>query len=623
MRMPPAPKHQNAAIAAPGCAQFNPFRVVLWTKGTQGRRWRANPGLNDCNPCRVALKPKSDRHQLSFWSFLGAILKSDRHQLSFWSFLGAILKGWPSYSPGLARQRLPWVGIPPATTLKGLNQWSLSLALPLLFTACSVGPDYVMPAAPAPAANYKESADWKPAHPGDNMIRGKWWEIYHDPQLNALEDQVNISNQNVLQAEAQFRQAAAAVKVARSAFFPTVTANPAFTESQASQHLTSGGSSGGGGASGGSGRSNQHVGATVVSLYNLPAEATYMVDVWGSVRRNVEANSATAQASFANLENARLSYQATLAQDYFSLHGLDAQRELLKATVASYEKYLELTTNRYNSGIASQADVAQAKTQLDTTKAQLIDVGVQRAVYEDAIATLIGRPAPDFSLKKVSLTGTPPRIPVGMPSTLLERRPDIAQAERQVASANASIGVAVAAYYPQLTLSASTGLEAIQLSQLFSGPSFLWSVGPAIAQTIFDAGKIHGQVQEAQANYDATVANYRQVVLTAFQQVEDDLSGLRILEDEAAAEDQAVASAQQSLDVSTNQYKAGTVDYLTVITAQTTVLSDQIAAVNIRTRRMTTSVLLIEALGGGWDASKLATKAGVSDVPEAGAQIRR
>jgi NodT family efflux transporter outer membrane factor (OMF) lipoprotein len=391
--------------------------------------------------------------------------------------------------------------------------------------------------------------------------------------------------------------------------------------SQASQNLATGGSSGSSGGFSGSGGSRQHAGAQDVSLYNLPAEATYMVDVWGSVRRNVEANTATAEASFANLENARLSYQATLAQDYFSLHGLDAQEELLQTTVASYQKFLDLTTNQYNSGIVSQAAVAAAKTQLDTTKAQLINVGVQRAVYEHAIATLIGKPAPDFSLKTVSLTGTPPMVLVGMPSTLLERRPDIAQAERQVASANASIGVAVAAYYPQLTLSGSTGVEAIEFSQLFSGPSFMWSVGPAIAQTIFDAGKTHGQVQEAQANYDSTVANYRQVVLTAFQQVEDDLSGLRILEDEATAQDQAVAAAQQSLDITLNEYKAGTVDYLNVITAQATALSDELTAVTIRTNRMTTSVLLVEALGGGWDAAKLPTTHGVSDVPEAQGQI--
>jgi NodT family efflux transporter outer membrane factor (OMF) lipoprotein len=528
----------------------------------------------------------------------------------------------------------------------------LLLGLPLLFTACSVGPDYVKPAAPVPVADYKGIGQWKPAEPRDGVIRGKWWEIYRDPKLNALENQVNISNQNVLQAEAQFREAAAAVKVARAAFFPTVTTNPAFTESQASQSLSSGGFSGGGGAIAvegagvtgtgtgttpvtGAGTTTgtstqtgvvaiggaRHAGATVANLYDLPLEATYMVDVWGSVRRSVEAGTQTAQASFANLENARLSYQATLAQDYFSLHGLDAQEKLLRDTVASYQTYLDLTTNRYNSGIASQADVAQAKTQLDTTKAQLVDVGVQRAVYEDAIATLIGKPAPDFSLGKVSLAGTPPAMPVGLPSTLLERRPDIAEAERQVASANATIGVEVAGYYPQLTLNASTGLTAVQFSQLFSGPSFLWSVGPVIAQTLFDAGRTHGEVQEAQANYESTVANYREVVLTAFQQVQDDLSGLRILKEEAAAEDEAVKAAQQSLDISTNEYKAGTVDYLTVITAQATALSDEITAVNIRTRRMTTSVLLVEALGGGWNTAKQAGRQGVSDVPEAQTQI--
>jgi NodT family efflux transporter outer membrane factor (OMF) lipoprotein len=406
-----------------------------------------------------------------------------------------------------------------------------------------------------------------------------------------------------------------------------VTANPAFTESQASQSTSSsssgrGSSSGtvvGGGTGGSSGE--QHVGAQVVSLYDLPVEASYMVDIWGSVRRNVESESATAEASFANLENMRLSYQATLAQDYFSLHGLDAEADLLARTVKSYETYLTLTKNRYASGIASQADVAEAQTQLDTTKAQLIDVGVDRAQYEHAIAVLTGQPPTSFGLKPVVLKGTPPHVPVGVPSELLERRPDVAEAERQVAAANAEIGVQVAAYFPQVTLNAQTGLEAIQFSQLFSGPSFLWSVGPTVAQTLFDAGAIHGRVQEAGANYDATVANYRQTVLTAIQQVEDDLAGLRILESEAAAEDQAVKSANISLDVNTNQYKAGIVDYLTVITSQATALSDEVQAVNIRTRRMTTSVLLVEALGGGWNKSALPGTSGVADVPQAQAEI--
>ncbi len=491
--------------------------------------------------------------------------------------------------------------------------------MPLFFSGCMVGPDYAKPSAPTPAA-YKEAGNWKQAQPKDDVIRGKCGEVYHDQQLNGLEEQVNISNQNVLQAEAQFREAAAAVKVARAGLFPTITANPAYTESQASQSLTSGGKGGGSGLGGSGGG---HTGAVTQGLYNLPAEASYMVDVWGAVRRGVEADSATAQASFADLENARLSYQATLAQDYFNLCGLDAEKQLLETTVEAFKKSLELTTNRYNSGIASKGDVAQAKTQLDTARAQLIDVGVQRAQFEHAIATLTGKPASAFSLGETPLATTPPRIPVAVPSVLLERRPDIAGAERRIASANASIGVQVAAYYPSITLSGSTGLEAIQLSELFSGPSFFWSVGPVLAQTLFDAGRTHGQVQEAQANYEATVAVYRQTVLTAFQQVEDDLSGLRILEDEASVEDEAVKSAQQSLDIATNQYKAGTQDYLTVVTAQTTALNDEVTAVNIRTRRMTTSVLLIEAVGGGWDASQLPSTHGVADVPEAQSQIAK
>jgi len=282
-----------------------------------------------------------------------------------------------------------------------------------------------------------------------------------------------------------------------------------------------------------------------------------------------------------------------------------------------------LTENRYKSGIASQADVAQAQAQLDATRVQLVDLGVDRAQYEDAIAVLIGKPAPDFSVAYKPLNAFPPKIPVGVPSELLERRPDIASAERNVASANATIGVNVAAYYPQLTLTASTGTEAIEFAQLFSGPSFFWSVGPTIAQTLFDAGKTHGQVQEAQANYDATVATYRQTVLTAFQQVEDSLSGLRILQEESGAESAAVKSAQQSLTVASNEYKAGIEDYLYVITAQATVLSDQINAVNLRTREMTTSVLLVQAVGGGWDVSKLPGYAGVADVPPAQAQIQK
>ena len=331
---------------------------------------------------------------------------------------------------------------------------------------------------------------------------------------------------------------------------------------------------------------------------------------------SVEVNTATAQADFANLENARLSYQATLAEDYFELLGLDAEKELLSTTLISFQKYLTLTENRYKSGIASRADVAAAQAQLDATRVQLIDLGVNRAQFEDAIAVLIGKPAPSFSISYQPLKAVPPKIPAGVPSELLERRPDIAAAERNVASANATIGVNVAGYYPQLTLTGTAGLEAVEFSQLFSGPAFFWSVGPTIAQTLFDAGKTHGQVQEAQAAHDAAVATYRQTVLTAFQQVEDNLAGLRVLKEETSAEEAAVKSALESLEVATNQYEAGTEDYLFVITAQSIALSDQVTAVNLKTREMATSVLLVEALGGGWDVSKLPGNHGVSDVPE-------
>jgi NodT family efflux transporter outer membrane factor (OMF) lipoprotein len=513
-------------------------------------------------------------------------------------------------------------------------RWRVSalVTLPLFLGACSVGPDYTAPPSTATPVSYKETGPWKPAHPSDDMIRGKWWEMYHDPQLNALEDQVNISNQNVLVAEAQFEEAAAAVKVARAAYYPTLTATPSFTESQAAIGGHSSGGGGGGGSSGGTGTGTGGGGgggksvsssAPVTQAYDLPANASYLVDVWGEVRRTVEANSTTAQASFADLENARLSFQSTLAEDYFELLGLDGQKKLLEITLQSFQKFLTLTQNRYKSGIASQADVATAQAQLDATNVQLVDLGVTRAQFEDAIATLIGKPAPEFSLGYKPLNTLPPKIPVGVPSELLERRPDIAAAERSVASANATIGVNVAGYYPQLTLTGTTGLQAIEFSQLFSGPSFFWSVGPALAQTIFDGGKIHGQVQEAQASYEASVATYRQTVLTAFQQVEDNLAGLRILKEESAAEDSAVKSAQQSLDIAINQYKSGTEDYLTVITAQATLLNDQVNAVNIQTREMTTSVLLVQALGGGWDVSRLPSTHGVADVPEAQADIEK
>ena len=518
----------------------------------------------------------------------------------------------------------------------------LTVILPLL-AGCEVGPDYVLPSAPVPS-HYKDKGNWKPAHPKDDVVRGQWWEIYHDPELNSLEEKVNIDNQNVLLAEANFREAAAAVKIARAAYYPTVTTNPSLNYSQTQslgKSSSSGGAvsssgsnsgtgstvvnsgtqtgvtegtatSGGGGRSGGGGSSTD-----ITGVYNLPVQISYLADVWGAVRRSVENSTATAQASFADLENARLSYQATLAEDYFNLRGLDAEDKLLSDTVKSYETFVTLTQNRYKSGIASAADVAQAQTQLDSTKAQLIDLGVSRAQYSDAIATLIGVPASSFSLSYRPLTATPPHVPAGVPSTLLERRPDIASAERSMAAANAEIGVQVAGYYPQITLSGSTSLDSIAIAQVFSGPNFLWSVGPEIAQTIFDAGRTHGLVQEATETYNGTVATYRQTVLTAFQQIEDDLAGLRILEEENGVEDSAVAGAQKSLDVTSNLYKQGVDDYLQVITTQAILLNDQVTQVNIRTRRMTTSVLFVEALGGGWDRSQIGSRSDVADVPQA------
>ncbi len=471
-----------------------------------------------------------------------------------------------------------------------------AFCLALFSGSCMVGPKYKRPSAPVPPT-YKElppdtspqASTWKEAQPSDALARGKWWEIYNDPQLNSLEEQVSISNQNVLAAEAQYRAARDAVRVVRSGLFPSVAAGASINNSRTPASLA-------GGAN-----------AVTRTIYDLPVSLSYVADVWGGIRRSVGASAATAQVTAAQLENARLAYQAELAQAYFGLHGTDGARELLERTVKSYEEYLQLTQDRFASGVVSGADVAQAQTQLETARAQLIDYGVARAQYEHAIAILIGKHPAELSIAPQAIKITPPAVPVGVPSDLLERRPDIAAAERAMAAANEQIGIARVAYYPTLSLTASAGLESSQFLKWFSWPSRFWSVGPQLAETIFDAGRRRAQVAQAQAGFDATVADYRQTVLTAFQQVEDSLAALRILENEARAEDQAVAAAQNSLDISTYQYKAGVASYLQVISAQTIAFQDQLAAVNILTRRMTASVLLIEALGGGWNASKLPT----------------
>ena len=473
-----------------------------------------------------------------------------------------------------------------------------AVAALLICAACAVGPNYKRPAAimapaykEAPPEAFKEAqaAGLLQAQPSDAFNKGKWWEIYNDAALNALEEQVSINNQNVLVAEAQYREAKALVRVARAALFPTVTASPSYTASRI-----------------GTGTSNVSGSRTVLTF---PLDASWEPDLWGSIRRGITGASATAQASYADLENAKLLYQSELASDYFLLHGLDGDADLLQRTATSYEEYLTLTRNRFNGGVASDLDVAQAESQLYATQSSLIDLGVARAQFEHAIAVLAGKPPAQVSISPTILTAPPPPIPVGVPSELLQRRPDIAATERNVAAANEQIGIAMAAFYPTLTLSASGGFTGPTLVKWFSLPNRFWSVGPALAETLFEGGRRRAVVAEEQAAYDATVATYRQTVLTAFQQVEDQLAARRILEQETAKVQETIQAANRALTVSTAQYKAGTTDYLTVITAQATLLNAQRTAVDLLTRRMTSSVSLVQALGGGWNASQLPSQA--------------
>jgi NodT family efflux transporter outer membrane factor (OMF) lipoprotein len=476
---------------------------------------------------------------------------------------------------------------------------SLAAAL----TGCAVGPDYRKPDIPVAAA-YKENAGWKQAAPADAFKRGVWWEVYGDPVLNDLERQIGVSNQSLKQAEAQYRQAAALVSEARASFFPTVSASLTRTRT-ARYGSASGGIVSGGTVTGGAGISNS---------YQLPISATWEPDLWGSVRRTVEGDVASAQASAATLENTRLSLQATLAQTYFQLRIVDEQKRLLDDTVDGYQKSLQLTQNQYKVGVAARADVVQAETQLKSAQAQAIDLGVARTQYEHAIAVLIGKAPAEFSLAPSKLTIAPPAIPVDLPSTLLERRPDVAIAERQAAQANAQIGVAEAAWFPSLTLSASYGWQNSVWSQLLDAPSHYWSIGPKLAETLFDGGARSAQTAQARAAFDAAAANYRQVALAAFQNVEDNLAALRILEDEAKVQDETVKAAEESLRIALNQYRAGIVSYLNVITAQATAYSNERTAITLLGTRLNDSVALIKALGGGWQAAQL---------PEAGEISRR
>jgi NodT family efflux transporter outer membrane factor (OMF) lipoprotein len=467
------------------------------------------------------------------------------------------------------------------------------LALTLISSGCMIGPKYSRPPAPTPAAFHEAPPDgWKEAQPDDGKLKGKWWEIYNEPDLNALEEQVSISNQSVLAAEAQFRAARDAVRVARANLFPTVTAGTSITNSR----TPSGTAANGAVASP----------SSIHTAYDLPVDFSYQADIWGSIRLSIVASAETAQVSAAQLENARLTYQAELAQDYFQLRTTRSDEELLAGTVKSYKEFLVLTQNRFAAGVASGADVAQAETQLYGTEAQLIDLEVARNQYEHAISLLTGK-APEAVPSSPLDAKAPPRIPIGIPSALLERRPDIAAAERQMAISNEQIGIAQVAYYPTVNLTASAGLTSTSFTQWLTWPSRFWTVGGSALETLFDAGKRRAQVSQAKNIYEVTIANYRQTVLVAFQQVEDNLSTLRVLENEAKVEADTVDAANRALEISVNQYKAGTNSYLQVITSQTAALQAQRTALDLLGRRMTTSVLLIEALGGGWDASSLPT----------------
>lgn len=483
------------------------------------------------------------------------------------------------------------------------TRWDiLAAGAMLLLASCAIGPNYKLPTAaappvfkeaPPPAFKEADNPGWKQAQPGDAYLKGKWWELYGDPALNALEVQVALNNQNVAQAEAQYRQAKAAVRVSRAAQFPTISGSAGVSGARAAVGSTStlGNASGG-----------------VRSAFTLPFDVSWEPDLWGSIRRGVTAAAANAQSFAAELENARLLFQAELAQDYFQLHSTDAELDLLRSTEASYQEFLTLTRNRYNGGVASDLDVAQAESQLYGAQSALIDLGVQRAQFEHAIAILIGKAPSDLSVPAAVLATLPPAVPVGVPSELLERRPDIAAAERRVASANEQIGIAMAALYPNLTLSGGGGLQNSSIGRFISAPSLLWSVGANLAATLFDAGRRRAIVESQQAAYDATVAGYRETVLTALQQVEDNLAALRILETEAAKVQQTIASADRALTIATAQYRAGTTSYLTVLTSQAQLLSAQRSAVGLQARRLSASVQLIEALGGGWNTSQLPTR---------------
>ncbi|MDB5780513.1 efflux transporter outer membrane subunit [Caballeronia mineralivorans] len=469
-----------------------------------------------------------------------------------------------------------------------------AIVLVLALAGCAVGPNYKRPEAAIPAA-YKEAPEgWKVAQPADRVDRGNWWTIYHDPQLNDLETRLNASNQTVAQFAAVYRQARALVAEARASYFPTL------------------GVTGAGTRAGASGRTG---GSSVSNNFDLGLNASWEPDLWGTVSRTVGAQKAGEQSAAADLANARLSAQGTLAQTYFQLRSLDAQQRLLDDTVAAYQRTLQLTQNQYAQGTAARSDVIQAQTQLLSAQAAAIDNGVARAQFEHAIAALVGEPASTFSIAASPLDATPPEVPLEMPSAILERRPDVASAERKAAAANEQIGVTIAAFFPTLTFSASGGFQNSVLSQLLSAPSRFWTLGPSLAANIFDGGLRIAQTEAARAAYDSAVATYRQTILSAFQDVEDNLASQRILANEVVVQEQAVASAQQALAIVTNQYKSGTVGFINVLTAQATAFTAEQKLASIAGQRMVSSVGLIKSLGGGWDTAQIDQETGSAAAP--------
>jgi len=477
-----------------------------------------------------------------------------------------------------------------------------------MLAGCNVGPKYLPPTMTAPSAfkespaQFKEVDGWTVAQPQDEALRGKWWEIYNEPELNALEEQLNIDNQNIRQAFENFMESRALVREARSQYFPTVSVGGSYTRSQASSNVGSASSTGTS-----SGQQTQ--------VFSLPANVSWEPDLWGKVRNTVRAGQYTAQLTAADLENERLTEQASLAEFFFQIRGQDTLQKLLDDIVEADRKALKIANARYDTGVDDQISVVEAQTALDSAQSEDINLGIARAQYEHAIATLIGKSASTFSIPVEARTSAPPPIPLGLPSQLLERRPDIAAAERNMAAANARIRVAYAAYYPALTLTANGGLESSALKNLLSASSRFWSVGPSISETVYDGGLRRATVNQYIATYNANVAAYRQSVLTAFQQVEDALAAVRILSQQILRQQDAVDSSQTFLRLELGRYETGIDPYIDVVTAQNTLLLNQESLAILQVQQMTASVQLIEALGGGWDRSQLPTTVQVTQKP--------